>query len=307
MAHNAHMSPLLNLTPAQLETFLIHVVPHHRQLGMRSVSCREGGMRIDLPWSERLAAGPSGGIHHGAITTLIDALSGSVVLTRMRDFRRSATLDLRMDFLRPALQGQDIHGEAEVLHMDGNVAFTRAVAHHGDAADPVAVSNGCFAVFKGNTGDPLSELTAPVSPFTPYEPAPAAADANPLQRVFDSSPYARMMDFFVTQNEGQVTGGFRYGPHLIGNPVLRTLHGGGVASLLSFTAAAQLMMQTGRMALPRLFNLNLEFLRQSASADAYARATVISCTRRFANVRVMAYQDESDQPITVATAQFALI
>lgn len=301
------MSPLLTLTPAQRERFLIRAVPLHCQLGMRSVSCSEGGMRIDLPWSEALADSAECGLHPGAIATLIDALSGSVVLTRMHDFRRSATLDLRLDFVRPTVRGQPVVGEAEVLHIDGNLAFTRAVAHHGNVTEPVAVSSGCFAVFKGHGGNPLAELEEPLPTFVPWRPTPVNGGASPLQRIFDAVPYARLMGFEAGLDQGSVTGCQRYGAHLIGNPVMRSLHGGGIASLLQLTAAAQLMARSGASALPRLFNLNLEFLRQSAPADAYARAEVMSLTRRFANLRVTAYQDDPQQPIAMATAQFVLV
>lgn len=300
------MSPLLSLSPAQLEQFLVSAIPHHRQLGMRAGRCGDGVMGMDLPWDATLAEHTHGGIHPGAITTLIDALSGSVVLTRMTDFRRSATLDLRMDFLRPATRGQAVYGHAEVQHMDGHVAFTRAVAHHGDIDAPIARSSGCFALFKGKGGDPLAELEAPVTAFVRYVPGPPAADASALQQALDTTPYARMMGVTLLEQGDTVTGCLRFGPHLIGNPVQRILHGGALASLMKFTAAGQLATVAPRDPPPRLFSMTLEFVGPSQSADVHARATVVSTTRRFASVRVAAYQGEPTRPIAVATMQFRM-
>jgi uncharacterized protein (TIGR00369 family) len=298
------MSPLLTLPPEQLDQFLVGAIPHHCQLGMRAGTCGDGVMGMDLPWDATLAEHAHGGIHSGAITTLIDALSGSVVLTRMTDFRRSATLDLRMDFLRAATHGQTVYGHAEVQHMDSHVAFTRAVAHHGDIDDPIARSSGCFALFKGKGSDPLAELAAPVPAFVPHVPGPPAADASAVQQALDAIPYARMMGITLVQSDDTVTGRLRFGPHLIGNPVQRILHGGALASLMKFTAAAQLAAVASRNDLPRLFSMTLEFVGPSQSADVHARAIVVSATRRFANVRVAAYQDDPAAPIAVATMQF---
>lgn len=300
------MSPLLNLSPALLQAYFVGAVPHHCQIGMQAAGCWLGGVRLDLPWSAALANAPDSGLHPGLLTTLIDAASGSAVLTQMDDFRRSATLDLRVDFLRPTEAGATVQCEAEVVQMNGHVAFTRAIAHHGDARHPVAVSSGSFAVFKGRTGSPLSELDAPLPDFPPHVAAAGNPDASPLQQAFDAVPYARMMGFEALETADGVMGHFAFGDHLVGNPVLRALHGGGIGSLLKFTAAAQLMTQLGSLHSPALFNINLEYLRLAQPVATFARATVVSCTRRFANLRVSAYQDDPLQPISVATAQFLL-
>lgn len=149
------MSPLLSMSAAERHAFLVDLVPFNRALNLQVVACEANRLVMDMPYDAGLVGNPlSRAIHEGAITTLIDTACGSVVLTNASELRRSATLDLRMDFLREARPGRAIRCEAHCLHMTDNVAHVRAVAHDGDAEHPLATATGCFAVFAQRLTNP---------------------------------------------------------------------------------------------------------------------------------------------------------
>jgi uncharacterized protein (TIGR00369 family) len=85
-------------------------------------------------------------LHGGAVTTLIDATCGISVFMKMARMARIATLDLRIDYLHPATPGRDILARAECYKLTRAVAFVRALAHHGDPANPVASAQGTFII-----------------------------------------------------------------------------------------------------------------------------------------------------------------
>jgi len=74
----------------------------------------------------------------------MDMASGLAIWIRLGAFRHQATLDLRVDYLRPAKPGETIIGRAECYGTTRSVAFVRGIAHDGDAGDPVASVTGTF-------------------------------------------------------------------------------------------------------------------------------------------------------------------
>jgi uncharacterized protein (TIGR00369 family) len=120
-------------------------VPHNKALGMRIVDMQPKVAVFELPYDEKLVGNPDTGVlHGGAITALLDGASGAAVFAALEDFVPIATLDLRIDYLRPAEAGKAVLARATCYKLAKNVAFTRAVAYHDDPEDPIAHSVGTF-------------------------------------------------------------------------------------------------------------------------------------------------------------------
>jgi len=129
------------------------VVPHNRALGLRFVGYGEGEASMLLPYDDKLVGNPETGVlHGGAISALMDATSGAAVILKLGAPVAIATLDLRIDYLRPSTPGQSVTCHAECYKLTRSVAFVRAVAYNESESDPVAAAAGSFMIFeKGRT------------------------------------------------------------------------------------------------------------------------------------------------------------
>ncbi|HVZ31870.1 MAG TPA: PaaI family thioesterase [Polyangiaceae bacterium] len=122
-------------------------VPHNRALGMQILEMAQGTALFELPYDLKLVGNPDTGvIHGGPITALLDGASGAAVFAALTELVPIATLDLRIDYLRPAEVNRSVLARATCYKMTKNVAFTRAVAYHDDPENPIAHSVGTFMV-----------------------------------------------------------------------------------------------------------------------------------------------------------------
>ena len=122
-------------------------VPHNKALGIAIVEMSRDRTVFRLPYDLRFVGNPDTGVLHGGpITALLDGASGAAVFAALTAWVPIATLDLRIDYLRPAEPGRDVLATATCYRMTKNVAFTRAVAYHDDEADPIASAVGTFMI-----------------------------------------------------------------------------------------------------------------------------------------------------------------
>lgn len=124
-------------------------IPHCRELGLKIVSLQPRRAVMKLDYGDRLAGNPDTGvIHGGVISTIIDTASGLAASASVPADATVATLDLRIDYLKPARPGKAVTAEAECYRLTNSVAFVRATAHQGDRDNPVA---HCVATFMLNS------------------------------------------------------------------------------------------------------------------------------------------------------------
>lgn len=129
--------------------------PWSQTLGFQVTRLERGRIWGEQPYDERLVGDPENGvIHGGVIFTFLDNLSGKSCTVTMKEYRRVATLDLRIDYMRPAEKGLTIMGEAECYRITKSVAFTRAWAYHESKEKLIAVAQGTFAITKPRTDIP---------------------------------------------------------------------------------------------------------------------------------------------------------
>lgn len=132
---------------------ITHFVPHNQALGIRFVSWDQGRIVLSLPYDEKLVGNPiTGVLHGGAITAVLDAACSLAALARVAEPIPLATLDLRIDYLKPATPGIEVLARAECFKVTRSIAFVRCEAFHdGSEADVVAVANGTFMLFRGQS------------------------------------------------------------------------------------------------------------------------------------------------------------
>ena len=105
---------------------------------------------LELPWREDLVGEPDRLVlASGPIVSLMDMASGLAIWARMGGFQAIATLDLRVDYQRPARERHNVIGRAECYRLTRSAAFVRGIAHDGDPDDPVAHVAAVFMSLPG--------------------------------------------------------------------------------------------------------------------------------------------------------------
>ena len=137
----------------------IEALPHAKALGLEMQEIGAGIAVIDLPYAQKLIGDPETGvIHGGAVSALLDTACGAAVMSHPQVPSITATLDLRIDYMRSATPGQTIRARAICHHVTRSTAFVRVEACDADSNRPVAIGNGVFTV-----GQPRSATAAKAS------------------------------------------------------------------------------------------------------------------------------------------------
>jgi uncharacterized protein (TIGR00369 family) len=123
---------------------------HGGRLGIVYHDHGDDWAELAVPWHADLVGHEASGVlASGPILALMDMATSVAVWLKLDAFKGHATLDLRIDYLRPAHPGQTVIGRGECYRITRSIAFVRGQAHDGDPNDPLAHVAGTFMAVEG--------------------------------------------------------------------------------------------------------------------------------------------------------------
>lgn len=133
-----------DVDPATLVGFAASL-GHNKAVGLKYHAHGDRWCEMAMPWQADLAGdGETGILASGPIFTLMDMATSVSIWLALKRFQPQATLDMRIDYLRPATPGETVYGRGECYHLTRTVAFVRGQAHDGDPNRPIAHVAGTY-------------------------------------------------------------------------------------------------------------------------------------------------------------------
>jgi uncharacterized protein (TIGR00369 family) len=129
-----------------LRKFMEAGIPFNRVLGVKLIKLEKGHARLEIPFRDELVGDPfRPALHGGVLSALADTAGGAAVWSGATDMRvRVSTIDLRMDYLRPA-RLESIVADARVVRMGNRVGVADVTLFHPSSEHEVFAT--CKAVY----------------------------------------------------------------------------------------------------------------------------------------------------------------
>ena len=274
--------------------------------GRRSIYGYISGLRFDrvapgeawssLPYRPVFVGDTETGVlHGGVVTAMLDESCGMAVQLALDGTRAIATLDLRIDYQKPATPGLDIKAHSFCYRVTRSIAFVRSTAYQESEDDPVATATACFVIGANRTNmlqdRPMEDRALPTleAPEDPTSP-------------FAQSPFARCLGIRIGEDGTLV---MPFSPKIIGNPILPAIHGGMTGAFLETTAIVGVTRELG-VSPPKPIGLTINYLRSGRALDSYANVSIVKQGRRVVAFEAQAWQDDPAKPIASAFGHFML-
>jgi uncharacterized protein (TIGR00369 family) len=272
----------------------------------RSVYGRASGLELDRlergeAWS-RLPPRPqfigdaaARRVHGGVMTAMLDESCGMAVQAALDGKQSIATLDLRIDYLKPADSSREIRAHSVCYAVTRSIAFVRATAFHDAETDPIATATSCFMIGANDT----NLLDRPAS----YPDQPALETIDNLDSTFTNSPFAQCINIGVGEN-GIVT--MPFSPKIVGNWLLPAIHGGIIGAFLETASIFEIERSLDKSTSPKPIGLTVNYLRSGRARNCFAKASIVRQGRRVVAFEARAWQEDPERPIASAYGHFML-
>lgn len=158
------MSAQAGPDPEMLERMrgMLQFTPHARAIGVEVTRIEPARAWGRVPYRADLVGDPDTGvIAGGVLVAFLDHVCGAAAMAGLRELKVLATLDLRIDYMRPAQPGRDILAEAFCYKAGASVAFVRATAYEDSADNPIAHAVSAFMINSDGGRRPGANLKAP--------------------------------------------------------------------------------------------------------------------------------------------------
>ena len=136
------------MEPEFIRQVMEELIPFNRFLRMRLVEARHGYARVEIPFRDELVGDPlRPALHGGVLSTIADVAGGAAVWTAATDDRaRVSTIDLRVDYLRPA-RLETLVAAATLVRLGNRVGVADVrIWNVSSEKETIATGNGVYNV-----------------------------------------------------------------------------------------------------------------------------------------------------------------
>ena len=119
-----------------------------------------------------------------------------------------------------------------------------------------------------------------------------------------TTPMQKWLAFRAEEENGKYC--LNFNVRHIGNPLVKTIHGGVTASFIEMCSQHCLTSKLGKDTRISLLSSNVDYLRITKDADIHGRAQIVRSSRRLAFIDVWCWQDDEDIPIAHGTCNLRI-
>lgn len=123
----------------------------HGEMKAKIIEADKNSVLLRMPFNSDFCADTEKElIHGGVLTALIDSALGLSTMLAVPGLKTLATLDMRVEYLRPAKSRSDLMVFAECYRVSRHISFNRGrVWFDGEERNQVAVGYATFALTRG--------------------------------------------------------------------------------------------------------------------------------------------------------------
>ena len=284
----------------ELNRKFVSRTPHMREIGARITAVERGRGSMSLPPRPEWVGDPGRAqIHPGVLTVLADSACGLAVGTALTERAPYATLDLRMDYLRPAGPEAGLQCDAHCYRVTRNVAFVRGEVWQTEREQPIATAQATFMLSTQSKRAPQAAPEAEQPAWAPPQGNLPVLDDAPI-------PYVDYLGIRLAEDGARPLFRMPFQDKLVGNPMLPALHGGVIAGFAETAATLHLIRTLRGAKFPKSIDFAIDYLRSARPEESFAACEVVRVGSRVALVQVRCWQKNPAQPITVARGHFLL-
>jgi len=127
------------------------LIPIHKFLGVELLEIRKGYTKVKVPFREEVIGDfRRRRWHGGIIATIMDSvggIAGGTYFTSLKD--KMATIDLRIDYLKPA-EASTIIVEGEIVRLGKTILVTRMKAYQENDDELISEGKGVYNFIRMN-------------------------------------------------------------------------------------------------------------------------------------------------------------
>ena len=132
-------------------------------------------------------------------------------------------------------------------------------------------------------------------------------DTELTEMAYQQIPYARFIDFRVGLNvNNEYLFKLPFDEQNVGNTIIASIHGGLIGGMLETASVILYCLSNPEGQMPKVIDFSLDYLRAGKLADIYVSCELVKQGKRIANVTAKAWQDDVQQPISIARTHLLL-